>query len=291
MMINRLGRAAFVLLAIVNFGRAPARADLYSLRTSGTISSSSDATIPNGTPFHFELTYDTDAPDHAPGDATFGVYANSSSPLEPPAMVFFHYQAGSYEATLDDAEDFGLVSDMLITFTSVNAIDVNIIGTSLFPPLGGGSVGFHADFNAFTTPPIFTSDGLPTNTAIDAASFGESSVTLLPTSGFITGSVLTSFSISAVEQPTTAGDYNNDGVVDAADYVVWRRNVGTTNALVNDNGIGGVVGQLQYDLWRSRFGLHVAASAAVIASGPVPEPGNHLLVMLAVLGAWTRRGR
>jgi hypothetical protein len=201
MMINRFGRAAFVALFLLVLGGLAARADLYSLRTSGTISSSSDATIPNGTPFHFELIYDTDAQDHAPTDPTFGVYANSSSPLEPQAMVFFHYQAGSYEATLNDAEDFGLVSDMLITFTSVNAIDINIHASTLFPHLGGEPVDFHADFNAFTSPPIFTSDGLPTNTAIDAASFGESSVTLLPSSGFITGSVLTSFSISAVPEP------------------------------------------------------------------------------------------
>jgi autotransporter-associated beta strand protein len=30
------------------------------------------------------------------------------------------------------------------------------------------------------------------------------------------------------------GDYNSDGTVDAADYVVWRKNDGTTNSLPND---------------------------------------------------------
>ena len=32
------------------------------------------------------------------------------------------------------------------------------------------------------------------------------------------------------------GDYNNNGKVDAADYVLWRNNVGTTTVLPNDPG-------------------------------------------------------
>ena len=36
------------------------------------------------------------------------------------------------------------------------------------------------------------------------------------------------------------GDYNHNGIVDAADYVVWRKNVGTSTALPNDL-IGGTL--------------------------------------------------
>ena len=112
------------------------------------------------------------------------------------------YKAGSYEVTLDDPADFGATSDVLITFTSVNAIDINISSPSNFPQLAGGPVSFHADFNAFTTAPIFSSDALPTNTAISLASFDQSTVTLLPPSGVVTSSNLTSVSITAVPEPS-----------------------------------------------------------------------------------------
>src|SRR5262244_3483783 len=98
MNITRVALAAFVSFTVLGSGARQARADLYSLRTSGTISSSSEASLPGGTPFHFELTYDTHAPDLAPGDPTFGSFANSSVP---PALVYFHYQAAGYEVTLN----------------------------------------------------------------------------------------------------------------------------------------------------------------------------------------------
>ena len=173
----------------------------------------------------------------------------------------------------------------------MNAIDINISAPTLFPHLSGGPVSFHADFNAFSTAPIFTSDGLPTNTALSAASFDQSSVTLLPPTGFVTGSSLTSFSISVVNQPTVAGDFNNNGIVDAADYVVWRTNAGTTNALPNDNGIGGIVREVHYDLWHAHFGVSVAAIGAADVSGAVPEPATHLLLILAAANACARRRR
>ena len=44
------------------------------------------------------------------------------------------------------------------------------------------------------------------------------------------------------------GDYNLNGVVDAADYVVWRKNAGTTNMLPNDL-IGGTIGTAQFNQW------------------------------------------
>ena len=64
-------------------------------------------------------------------------------------------------------------------------------------------MSFHADFNAFSTAPIFSSDGLPTNTALGPASFDQSTVTLLPPSGFLSGSILTSLTLKAVPEPST----------------------------------------------------------------------------------------
>jgi hypothetical protein len=49
-----------------------------------------------------------------------------------------------------------------------------------------------------------------------------------------------------------AGDYNDNGAVDAADYVVWRENLNTQAMLPNDDTPG--VDQDDYTRWRSNFG-------------------------------------
>lgn len=201
---RRSGTIVFLFMLVVVVA-LPAQAGRYKLAASGTISSntSSDSTIAIGTPWSFELTYDTAAPDLdfelvGSADATFGRFKNTAAP---PALVAFHYRAGDYEVTLDDPADFGTFSDMLITFTSVHAIDINIHSPALFPPLAGGPVSFHADFNAFSAAPIFSSDGLPTNVNLGPASFDQSTVTLLPPAGFISGSSITSLTLTAVPEP------------------------------------------------------------------------------------------
>jgi hypothetical protein len=79
------------------------------------------------------------------------------------------------------------------------------------------------------------------------------------------------------------GDYNDDGVVNAADYVVWRDNEGTTNTLANDP-IGGKIGPAHYDQWRARFGQTASNGAGADVNAPVPEPTSILLMALAA--AW-----
>jgi hypothetical protein len=80
------------------------------------------------------------------------------------------------------------------------------------------------------------------------------------------------------------GDYNGNGVVDAADYVVWRNSVGQTVALPNrhpDNV--GPIGLQEYLDWRARFGNAISGSGALSAS-PVPEPSASALLVLATIG-------
>ena len=90
------------------------------------------------------------------------------------------------------------------------------------------------------------------------------------------------FRIEFLEAQT--GDFNNNGVVDAADYVVWRKNEGTTNSLPNDNGIGGTVGSAHYNLWRSNFGNPVSGSGAGLSISAVPEPTTLALAALMAVG-------
>src|SRR5262249_10311977 len=154
-------------------------------------------------------------------DPTFGLFNNTHTP---PALVFFHFQAGSYAATVDDPADFGPFSKVQITFTSVHAIDIDIVADDAFPLLGGGTVSFHADCNDFSSRPIFSSDGLPTNTALGPESFDESTVSLSTHSGVlfveVDGHTLASFEVT----PQPCADADGDSVCDTEDNCLGRAN-------------------------------------------------------------------
>jgi hypothetical protein len=55
---------------------------------------------------------------------------------------------------------------------------------------------------------------------------------------------------------TVAADYNQDGIVDAADYSVWRDNMGkSVTAFTHGDGDGnGMVNQNDYLIWKNNFG-------------------------------------
>jgi hypothetical protein len=67
-------------------------------------------------------------------------------------------------------------------------------------------------------------------------------------------------------------DFKNDGNVDAADYVVWRKTLG---------------GQDNYNLWRTNFGRTMSAGATAgllsSANAPIPEPSSLVLFSLGAI--------
>jgi hypothetical protein len=80
---------------------------------------------------------------------------------------------------------------------------------------------------------------------------------------------------------TVAGDYNQDGQVDAADYVVWRKTLGETVPVFSgaDGNGNGTIDQADYDFWRLRFGQPLVRGTGATAGGaPVPEPSTALLI-------------
>jgi PEP-CTERM motif len=87
------------------------------------------------------------------------------------------------------------------------------------------------------------------------------------------------------------GDYNNNGVVDAADYVLWRKGVAPLPNEVDTTGGAGVTNAGDYTAWRARFGA-VSGSGSGLGAGAVPEPTTALLALLAGLvtvASWRRR--
>jgi hypothetical protein len=89
--------------------------------------------------------------------------------------------------------------------------------------------------------------------------------------------------------PDVAGDYNGDGIVNAADYTVWCDSLGSTTNLTADSNGNGVVDAGDYDVWKANFGNHSGAGAIVTAA--VPEPSTVVLMILAAAGWCLRRGR
>jgi fibronectin-binding autotransporter adhesin len=89
------------------------------------------------------------------------------------------------------------------------------------------------------------------------------------------------------------GDYNQNGVVDSADYVLWRNSVGP-GSLPNEGGISpGVVDTADYNFWRARFGATSAAGSG-IGGSLVPEPGSLYAIaaaLVGLVGTGTRRRR
>ncbi len=80
-----------------------------------------------------------------------------------------------------------------------------------------------------------------------------------------------------------AGDFNTDGMVDAADYNLWQDNLGLDAAVLGGNGSGAAtVVEADYLLWKGQFGQSVASGSE---ANRVPEPSGLLLVLLACL-AW-----
>jgi hypothetical protein len=79
-----------------------------------------------------------------------------------------------------------------------------------------------------------------------------------------------------------AGDYNQNGVVDAADYVVWRDRLGA-GSLPNEGGISpGAVDTADYNFWRSRFGATSGAGAgSAVGVRAVPEPTTWAFIVIA----------
>lgn len=86
------------------------------------------------------------------------------------------------------------------------------------------------------------------------------------------------------------GDFNNNHIVDAADYTLWRDHLGATEGtLLNGNGNGGTIDQTDYDLWKTNFGMTNGAGALSAAS--VPEPGTFAMLVLACFGLFAGRRR
>jgi hypothetical protein len=89
------------------------------------------------------------------------------------------------------------------------------------------------------------------------------------------------------------GDYNLDGTVNAADYVVWRDRVGMTSLPNRDPAASGIIGTDDFHFWKAQFGqTFPPAATAGLPAATVPEPAMCLLLTtIAACGLASLRPR
>jgi hypothetical protein len=89
------------------------------------------------------------------------------------------------------------------------------------------------------------------------------------------------------------GDYNDNGIVDAADCVVWRKTLLTTGeGLKADSNNDNVINDDDYTAWRQNFGnfgLGTPPGSGATFSSSIPEPSAFALIAIALLMPLTFR--
>jgi len=84
-----------------------------------------------------------------------------------------------------------------------------------------------------------------------------------------------------------SGDYNGNGVVDAADYTLWRDTLGSQLDLCADGNGDGTVDEADYVFWNDRFGNVIGTGS----EAAVPEPTAGWLITTGLVGLFWRRDR
>ena len=86
-----------------------------------------------------------------------------------------------------------------------------------------------------------------------------------------------------VPEVTLLGDYNENDVVDAADYTVWRDALTAGSTSLTNDPTPGAVDESDFAYWRAHFGETLGSGSGSAASAAVPEPSGLALALFALL--------
>jgi hypothetical protein len=215
----------------------------------------------------------------------------------------------STQAISPTATDFVSISNVDDTdFYSFSVSGPTHLSATLTPrggvftqaPDGSTPTTFDANARSDLALSILSTSGTVTLAAADAnPAGGVESIggLLLPSAGTyfarITGAddTIQLYELSLTATPILLGDYNRNGVVDGADYAVWRNTQGQAVATGTgaDGDFNGQITSADYNVWRSHFGQMAGSGASISGEGfgfgtNVPEPAATVLVIGCFLG-------
>jgi len=174
------------------------------------------------------------------------------------------------------ADGFGADATYLfVGKISGNGAGANTMQASLFAP--GSSVG---NFSAPEFPWMLTAHG--------SDGFNPTITHLQFTSQFVGNYTVSNVVVGDIDDffgPATPGDFNDDGIIDAADFARWRSGFGGSNAT---HWRGDADGDADVDgadflTWQRQLGSGVAA-----ASRSIPEPASIAMFLAAMLAIYGR---
>ena len=283
-------------LSGVNFSQ-----NFNTLATSG-----SNNTLPNGFEFAFN---------ESPGNLTYAADNGSS----PSGDTYSYGSTGSSDRALGELTSGTAQSTVGACFTNntnhaITSLIIGYTGEEWRLGVADGTVdrldfqfstdavsltsGTYIDVNAldFTTPVNSAAGAKDGNAAANRTVFAPLAITpaapiqpemtfyirWLPSniSGANDGLAIDDFSIGTTLAPGVGGDYNNNGVVDVGDYVIWRKRLNQAVTIANDITPGTVVAQ-DYIEWRNRFGKTTFDFGAG-AGANIPEPAATYLALTPV---------
>jgi T5SS/PEP-CTERM-associated repeat protein len=92
-----------------------------------------------------------------------------------------------------------------------------------------------------------------------------------------TSQLYTTGLLSVTGAPATPGDYSQNGVVDAADYVIWRK------------GLETIYTQDDYNVWHAHFGQTAGSGATASENAAVPEAATVVLLLVGMVSMCAHR--
>jgi T5SS/PEP-CTERM-associated repeat protein/autotransporter-associated beta strand protein len=173
-----------------------------------------------------------------------------------------------YDAGADPGHQVGFgvpgpSGTMLIELASASSYDQVIAGS--FASLGGTLI---VELRDGFTPSVGQSFTLLTADFIE----GPFETEVLPTVPNLCFDVIYNLqSVVVTVVPALPGDFNADGIVDAADYVVWRKEILPPNAPTD------------YNTWRQHFAESASGSSGNSDTPSIPEPPLFMSAVVALI--------
>jgi endonuclease I len=151
-------------------------------------------------------------------------------------------------------------------------------------PAGDTSV-FTTDLASFTSLAAGSTQAFTSSFNVSARGSFLATYTLNLSDENLSGATNKTLTLTLKGVARLAGDFNNDGSVDAGDYVVWQRSFGQSVATAYSGADGDgnlTIDNADFDVWRAHFGQTAPGSSQSL-SASVPEPATAWLLFFSAV--------